>query len=112
MPRLRQRALALAAASLAAVPLAARAQTPVVPPNTPNSNIFDPNRAPEIIVQIGVRRYVLVPKNNGSETTISGNSLEQKGITNFSQAITQNVAGAAAAPSGEVHIRGSHGQYT
>jgi hypothetical protein len=108
----RRRALALAAVSLAAAPLAALGQTPVLPPNTPNSNIFDPGQAPVIVLQIGVRRYVLVPKATGSETTISGKSLEQKGITTFSQAITQNVAGAAAAPSGEIHIRGSHGQYT
>ncbi|MBV9848661.1 MAG: TonB-dependent receptor plug domain-containing protein [Armatimonadetes bacterium] len=112
MPRLRRRALALAAASLAAAPLPTSAQTPAVPPGTPNSNIFDPTRAPEIVIRIGVRRYVLVPHTNGSETTISQRQIEQTNPQNFNSLVAAKTPGVAQAPSGEIHVRGSHGQYT
>ena len=112
MPRLKRRARALAAASLAALPLSAGAQTPTVPPGTPNSNIFDPARAPEIVIQIGVRRYVLVPRTGGGETTIGQKQIEQTNPTNFNALVAAKTPGVAQAPSGEIHVRGSHGQYT
>lgn len=113
MPRLSRRALAFAAASLAAAPFPARAQTPVVPPNTPNSNIFNPLQAPEIIVRIGVRRYILVPRTSGSSTSVSGSTLNRVSPSgNLTNAIAAVVPGVAQAPGGEIHVRGSHGQYT
>ncbi len=112
MSRLPRRAPAFAAAFLAAAPFAAQAQTPVVPPNTPNSNIFDPAHAPEIVLQIGVRRYALVPRTNGPETIIGQRQIEQQNPPNFNAVIAARTPGVAAAPSGTIHVRGSHGQYT
>lgn len=78
----------------------------------PASAIFDPNRAPILVIRIGVHRYVLVPKTSGDSTSVSGSQLEQQNVGSLSEAISHNVAGVAAAPSGEIHVRGSHGQYT
>jgi len=59
MPRLPRHAFA-AAALLAALPRLADAQAAPTPPapntNSSNTNIFDPNRAPLIIIRIGARR--------------------------------------------------------
>lgn len=116
MSRLPCRALALAAACLATGPRAASAQTPpattAVPAGVPNSNIFDPNRAPIIVIRVGAHRLVLVPRNVGGAEVIRPNATDTKTDQGFSHLITSTVAGAASAPSGEFHIRGSHGQYT
>lgn len=116
MSRLSCRALALAAACLVALPCAAAAQTPpaatAVPANVPNSNIFDPNRAPLIVIRIGAHRLVLVPRSVGGAQVLHLNATSNKADQGFSHLITSSIAGAVAAPSGEFHVRGSHGQYT
>ena len=116
MSRLPCRALALAAACLAALTSPATAQTPpvpsAVPPGTPNSNIFDPNRAPVIVIHIGAHRLVLVPRSVGGAQVIHLNATSNKADQDFSHLITSSVAGAASSASGEFHVRGSHGQYT
>ena len=116
MSRLIGRALALAAACLATLPRIASAQTlPAansLPPNVPNSAIFDPNRAPIIVIHIGVHRLVLVPRTVGGAQVIHPSASDAKTDQGFSHLITSTIAGAASAPSGEFHIRGSHGQYT
>jgi len=69
--------------------------------------------APIIIIRVGVRRIVLVPRPSGSSTTISAASIENKAnSTSLSAVVASSVPGVAAAPSGEIHIRGSHGQYS
>lgn len=109
MIRPSRRALALAAACL--LPAAAQAQQSASPPA--NSNIFDPLRAPEIVIHIGARRIVLAPRSTGSATTLSARAIENKAnSSSFSSIIASSVPGAAASSSGELHIRGSHGQYT
>jgi hypothetical protein len=122
--RARQRALrrrcgvfALAFGSLAALTLPARADVPPpaggqVPNTATNNPIFDAKSAPVIILRIGVHRIVLVPRSSGNSTAVTGSQLEHENVTNLSDAISHNVAGVAAAPSGEIHVRGSHGQYT
>ncbi|MDQ2801098.1 MAG: TonB-dependent receptor [Armatimonadota bacterium] len=109
MSRHSRRALALAAACLAALPRAAQAQAVTTPPANP---IFDPLRAPEIVIRIGVHRLVLVPRQEGSSTISHPKATDSKTDQGFSHYIAATTPGAAAAPSGELHIRGSHGQYT
>ena len=120
MSRLPRRALALVAACLAASPNAATAQTPPAPNAAlnaallaiPTSNIFDPSRAPIIVIRIGAHRLVLVPRNVGGAQVIRLNVTSNKSDQGFAHLITSSIAGAVAAPSGEFHVRGSHGQYT
>ena len=114
MPRLLRRVLFLASACLAALPHVALAQSlPSVPPTVPNAAIFDPNRAPIIVIRIGVHRLVLVPRSEGSLTSLGATAIESKpNSTSLNSIIASSVAGAASAPSGEIHIRGSHGQYS
>lgn len=114
MSRLTCRALALVAACLATLPRAALAQAPAapMPPSVPNSNIFDPNRAPIIVIRIGAHRLVLVPRTVGGAEVIHLNAADHKADQGFSHLITSTVAGAASSASGEFHVRGSHGQYT
>ncbi|MDQ2800774.1 MAG: TonB-dependent receptor, partial [Armatimonadota bacterium] len=117
MPRISCRALALAAACLAGLP-PAQAQTPAAAPTAlsgvPNSNIFDPNQAPIIIIRIGAHRIaILIPRTEGSSTSLNAAAIENKpNNTSLNSIIASSVAGAATAPSGEIHIRGSHGQYS
>ena len=116
MSRLSCRALALAAACLAALPGTTSAQTPLaasaLPAAVPNSSIFDPNRAPIIVIHIGTHRLVLVPRSVGGAQVIHLNATSNKSDQGFAHLITSSIAGAVAAPSGEFHVRGSHGQYT
>jgi len=117
MPRLPRRARLAAAALLAVLPRLADAQTAPLPPAPAATNsttdIFDPNRAPLIIIRIGARRYVLVPRTEGSATSLGASAIESKpNNTSLTAVIASSVAGAASAPSGEIHIRGSHGQYS
>ena len=116
MPRLSQRAAAGAAACLAAYPVCAwgaAGDAPVQLPNQPNTSIFDPERAPIIYLKIGVRRLALIPLSAGSSTTISSaNIAEKANNSSFTNLIASSIAGAAASSSGELHVRGSHGQYT
>jgi len=111
MSRFSRRALALAAACLAGLPHLAQAQTPV-PASVPNSTIFDPQNAPIIVIRIGVHRLVLVPRTVGPAQVYHPSTTDTKTDQGFSHLITSIVPGAASAPSGEFHIRGSHGQYT
>jgi len=116
MSRLSCRALALAAACLAALPGTTSAQTPLaasaLPAAVPNSSIFDPDRAPIIVIHIGTHRLVLVPRSVGGAQVIHLNATSNKSDQGFAHLITSRIAGAVAAPSGEFHVRGSHGQYT
>ena len=116
MSRLSCRALALAAACLAALPGTTSAQTPLaasaLPAAVPNSSIFDPDRAPIIVIHIGTHRLVLVPRSVGGAQVIHLNATSNKSDQGFAHLITSSIAGAVAAPSGEFHVRGSHGQYT
>jgi len=116
MSRLSCRALALAAACLAALPGTTSAQTPLaasaLPAAVPNSSIFDPDRAPIIVIHIGTHRLVLVPHSVGGAQVIHLNATSNKSDQGFAHLITSSIAGAVAAPSGEFHVRGSHGQYT
>jgi len=89
------------------------ADAPVQTPNQSNTNIFDPDHAPIIYLKIGVRRLALVPVSQGSSTTISSANIAQKANnSSFTNLIASSIAGAASSSSGDIHIRGSHGQYT
>ena len=117
MPRISQRAAAGAAACLAASPASAwgsaAADALVQASNQSNTNIFDPDHAPIIYLKIGVRRIALVPVSQGSSTTISSANIAQKANnSSFTNLIASSIAGAASSSSGDIHIRGSHGQYT
>ena len=110
MPLLSRCALA-AAACLAGLPCAA--QTPAPPPSgAPDGAIFDPARAPIIVLKIGARRLVLVPRTVGGALVFRPSATDTKTDRGFSHLITSTVAGAASNASGEFHVRGSHGQYT
>lgn len=110
MSRLSRRALALAATCLVVWPRLTQAQTP---PVVPNSNIFDPQRAPLIVIRIGAKLIVVsVPRSVGGAQVITLKPSDPKSNQDFSHLVTSTIAGAASAPSGEFHIRGSHGQYT
>ena len=114
MSRLAKRAVSGTAACLIASPLPGFAQSAAPAPATPQpgTNIFDPERAPVIVIHIGARRIVLTPTPQGGSTTISAAAIAQKANQSFNSIITSSIAGAAASSSGEIHIRGSHGQYT
>ena len=113
MPRQKCSALALVAACLAGLPSAAHSQPqPDTLVSPPNSNIFDPKTAPIIVIHVGAHRLVLVPRTVAGAQVIHLNPSDSKTNQDFSHLITSTIAGAAAAPSGEFHIRGSHGQYT
>ncbi len=104
-----------AAVCLAALPRLAAAQTAPAPTITINgtTNIFDPNTAPVIVIRIGARRLVLVPRTAGSATSLGAKAIENKpNSTSLNSIIASSIAGAASAPSGAIHIRGSHGQYS
>ncbi len=107
-------AAALAAASgpgfAAPAPLGGSAAASAPVPASAASALAD---APIIVIRIGVRRIVLVPRPSGSSTTISAATIENKAnSTSLSAVVAASVPGVAAAPSGEIHIRGSHGQYS
>lgn len=115
MQRLSKRALACAAAALCAVPVRVTADPapPAVPPQAASNPIFDPSRAPVILIRIGMRRFLLVPRPSGSSTTITAQTIENKAnSSSLTSIVASSVPGVAAAPSGEIHIRGSHGQYS
>jgi len=113
MPRLPRRARFAAAVCLAALPRLADAQAAPPAPTAAHTNIFDPNNAPIIVIRIGTRRLVLVPRTEGSSTSLGATAIESKpNSTSLNSIIASSVAGAASAPSGEIHIRGSHGQYS
>ncbi len=119
MTRKPSRALAGAAAAFAAasgsalavpVPTPGTAQAAPPAPASAASQLAD---APVIVVRIGVRRIALVPRPSGSSTTISAAAIENKANSqSLSAVVASSVPGVAAAPSGEIHIRGSHGQYS
>ncbi len=75
-------------------------------------NIFDPQKAPVITIKVtGQRRHNVTQK--GGQTVVSAQTIENKpGVTNFTSLIASTIPGTAAASQGEVHIRGSHGQYS
>lgn len=56
---------------------------------------------------------MLVPRTEGSATSLGATAIESKpNNTSLNSIIASSVAGAATAPSGAIHIRGSHGQYS
>ena len=78
----------------------------------PKSDIFNPDRAPEIVIHVGARRIALT-RHSGDSTTLTAKAIEKKAnSSSFSNIIASSVPGAAQSSSGELHIRGSHGQYT
>jgi len=78
-----------------------------------NSDILNPATAPVIVIYVAGHRLVLVPSSKSDTTTITSKEIENNAnATTFKNLITSTVAGAASAPSGEFHVRGSHGQYT
>ena len=101
----------------AALPIAAEAadtaQT-LPPSNAAATNILDPNKAPVITVKvIGHRRVSLSPRQGASETVVSAKSIENHpATTSLSGVIAASVPGAAVSQNGEIHVRGSHGQYS
>lgn len=111
MHLLLRRASMLVAFAGVAIPVAADTQS--VQPN--GASLFSPDRAPEIVIKVGVRRLVLVPHHSSGASDIvvvSAATLDKQNNTSLSKVIEANVAGAAASSSGQFHIRGSHGQYT
>lgn len=121
MSRSLLRAVGSATAALAAsLPAWAAAAPPAdhttksAPPQSAADNaIFDPQRAPVIVLRLGVHRLVLVPRPNASQTTLGAQAIESKAnSSSLANIIAASVPGAAASSSGELHIRGSHGQYT
>jgi len=113
MSRLKCSALALAAACLAGLPNAVHSQSPpILPVSVLSGNIFDPKTAPIIVIHVGAHLLVLVPRTVAGAQVIHLSPSDSKTNQDFSHLITSTIAGAAAAPSGEFHIRGSHGQYT
>ena len=113
MSRQKCSALALAAACLAGLPIAVHSQSPpILPVSMPIGNIFDPKTAPIIVIHVGAHLLVLVPRTVAGAQVIHLSPSDSKTNQDFSHLITSTIAGAAAAPSGEFHIRGSHGQYT
>lgn len=121
MPRFMSRAVGLATALLApaslpvwAVPAPTDTNNNTAPPPSVADNaIFDPQRAPVIVLRLGLRRLALVPRPNASQTTLGAQTIESKAnSSSLANIIAASVPGAAASSSGELHIRGSHGQYT
>jgi hypothetical protein len=79
---------------------------------TTTENITNPNTAPVIHLKVTAH---LLPQvgQRGAETVVTAKGIENKpGISNFTQVIAATVPGTAAAATGEIHIRGSHGQYS
>lgn len=111
----RKRSALFLAACLTALPAYADTvgQTTTAPAG---ANILNPDTAPIIVIHIGKHRLIMIPR---SLTTGTGTSVTAATIANSSAGqgtlkdlIVGTVAGAASAPSGEFHVRGSHGQYT
>ncbi len=76
-------------------------------------NIFNPNTAPVIKVLVFGHKISLTPQVGASQTTITAKSIENNPAdTNLNSIVAQTVAGAASAPDNDIHIRGSHGQYS
>ncbi|BDI34496.1 hypothetical protein CCAX7_65470 [Capsulimonas corticalis] len=114
MRRIHARRWAVAATLLAALPCPAPCATPAgADAASPGDEIFDPKRAPVIVVKVTAKKHAAVPKQSGSTTTITAQSIENKAnSSSFSSIIASSVAGAVQSSSGDLHIRGSHGQYT
>jgi hypothetical protein len=80
---------------------------------TPAVGIFNPTTAPVIKVKVVGHRLTGPVTPKASETVIGSKTIEQHPAdTTFTKVIAQSVAGAASAPNGDIHIRGSHGQYS
>jgi len=113
-----RRALALVAIMTVASPIAVDAQSvqpPVAPAQPSAPSLLNPDLAPEIVIHVGVHTIVLVPHHvvsNSDAVTVTAATLDKQNNSSLSKVIEANVSGAAAAGSGEFHIRGSHGQYT
>jgi len=104
--------LAAASGPVCAAPAPLPGSVSIAPPASASSASALAD-APIIVIRIGVRRIVLVPRPTGSSTTISAAAIENKAnSTSLSAVVASSVPGVAAAPSGEIHIRGSHGQYS
>ena len=110
VPRFGLALTACLSAILSTTAFAAESQTAV---SASTADIFNPVKAPVIKIKVTgkTRKGPSTPK--ASETVVSAAAISNHpNQVNFNQVITHNVAGAAAAPNGDIHIRGSHGQYT
>lgn len=106
-------ALALAAC-LAALPAFGDTTGQSSPPA--GANILNPDTAPIIVIHIGRHRLIGIPTqtSTGTGVSVGANQIKNNPAAqdNLKGLIVSTVAGAASAPSGEFHVRGSHGQYT
>lgn len=76
-------------------------------------NIFNPETAPVIKVVVTAHRITITPEVGASQTTVTAKAIENNPAdTNLNSIVAQTVAGAASAPDNDIHIRGSHGQYS
>ncbi len=92
---------------------AAAKQSVTTSTTTAGTDIFTPSKAPIIRLLIHAPLRSAASHTNTDTTVISSNAIEkQPGVTNFEQVIAQSVPGVASAAVGEIHIRGSHGQYS
>ncbi|MDR3710495.1 MAG: TonB-dependent receptor [Capsulimonadaceae bacterium] len=76
-----------------------------------NGDIFDPNNAPLIVVHVTASRAAATPKYSGTATTITQKQIADNPNQTF-VGIVSKAPGVAVSSSGEIHVRGSHGQYT
>jgi hypothetical protein len=112
--RARQTYLAYAIVLTAVLSGSAFAADPTVPSPSPTvgNEIFNPATAPIIKVMVTGKKHNGVT-SKPSETDVSASQIEHTpSETTISSVVTHTVAGAAAAPNGDIHIRGSHGQYS
>jgi hypothetical protein len=99
-------------AVLSATAHAAETTLPSAPPTT-GIEIFNPATAPVIKIKVVGKKHSNVSSTKAGQTVVSQQYVEtHPSITTVSSLITHSVAGAAAAPNGDIHIRGSHGQYS
>jgi len=74
-------------------------------------DIFDPAHAPLIVLHVSARRIIPTPRYTGSSTTITAGQIANNPNQSF-VGIVSKAPGVAVSSSGEIHVRGSHGQYT
>jgi len=81
-------------------------------PASTGADIFNPATAPVIKIKVYGKRRTATSTPRPSETEITATKINQGAPKNFTAVVAQSVAGAATAPNGDIHIRGSHGQYS
>ena len=81
----------------------------VVLADTP-TNIFNPATAPTIKIVVKLKQTVHPAHQAPGVTTLEMSKAPP--TASFNKVVVQGLAGAAGAPNDEMHIRGSHGQYS